>query len=166
MKSNVKRQETAVNTMKRSIVLMASAGSVAVLSACASPGPNEQLAVLNEQLEALQAETTDRGSVVTLDGVLFESGRSNLKSGADRKLQTVAAMLRNHPDRQLLIEGFTDSTGSDELNRKLSSERADAVMLDLVRLGVSRDRIRARQARAPVVRMLAMHPAMRRFRQA
>ncbi len=104
----------------------------------------DKVTQLNEQMREMSAQQTDRGMVVTLDGVLFATGSSDLKSGADRKIDRLAEILRDSPDRQLLVEGFTDSTGSSQLNRQLSQERADAVMFELIRKGVARDRIRSR----------------------
>ncbi len=104
----------------------------------------ERLAALNQQLRELSANQTDRGMVVTLSGVLFDAGDSSLKSGADRTLDRVARILQDNPERTILIEGFTDSTGGESANQRLSQARADAVMVDLMRKGISRDRIRAR----------------------
>lgn len=104
----------------------------------------EKLAALNQQLRELSANQTDRGMVVTLSGVLFDTGNSSLKSGADRTLDRVARILRDNQERTILIEGFTDSTGGESTNQRLSQARADAVMIDLMRKGVARDRIRAR----------------------
>jgi len=96
---------------------------------------------LEQQLEQLAATKTNRGLVVVLQDVLFDVGKSNLKPGAKVKLERIATVLQAHPERRLLIEGFTDSTGGEQLNQKLSEERAQAVALALVRQGISADRI-------------------------
>jgi outer membrane protein OmpA-like peptidoglycan-associated protein len=94
-----------------------------------------------EQLEALNAQQSDRGIVVTLGDVLFDTGRSELKSGAARDLDNVAAFLQQNPERQVLIEGFTDSVGEEEYNRGLSERRAASVREALVTRGVDASRI-------------------------
>ncbi len=104
----------------------------------------ERLARLNAELADLSAKQTERGSVVTLDGVLFETGSAVLKSGADRKLSKVAEVLQNNPQSKVLIEGFTDATGGESFNRELSQRRADSVRIDLLRKGVAAERVKAR----------------------
>jgi outer membrane protein OmpA-like peptidoglycan-associated protein len=93
---------------------------------------------LRAQLNAVLAtEETDRGLVVTLGDVLFDSGKSNLKQNAQISLAKVSAILQQYPDLKLQIEGFTDSVGSDDFNLKLSQSRADSTEAFLVNNGVS-----------------------------
>jgi len=103
-----------------------------------------QAAALSSKLKELQAEQSDRGAVVTLDGVLFESGSAILKPGANRKLERVAGLLLEDQESKVLIEGFTDATGPEVENRELSERRAKAVRRDLMRRGVQSDRVQAR----------------------
>jgi outer membrane protein OmpA-like peptidoglycan-associated protein len=84
-----------------------------------------------------------RGMVITLSGsVLFASGKSVLLSSAQQRLDQVAEALRSN-DRTILIEGHTDSRGSDALNQALGQNRAQAVLDYLVSRGVQHDRVRA-----------------------
>jgi len=100
---------------------------------------------LEQELTALKAKDTERGLVMTLqEGVLFEYNKAELKSGAMRNLEPLITFLREHPDRTLLIEGYTDSTGSDSYNMELSQRRAEAVRNFLAANGISADRIVAR----------------------
>ncbi|HYR97115.1 MAG TPA: OmpA family protein, partial [Candidatus Binatus sp.] len=99
---------------------------------------------LEEELRQLHAKQTERGTVITLNDVLFETGSAELKPGAMRDLQRLVVVLRDEPDRQVVIEGHTDDVGTAEHNRQLSQERADAVREALVTNGISRDRIEAR----------------------
>jgi outer membrane protein OmpA-like peptidoglycan-associated protein len=101
---------------------------------------------LNEQLEdELAARRTDRGLVVTLsEDVLFDVDRSEIKPGGAQELARVADFLRNHPDRNILVEGHTDSTASDAYNLALSQRRANAVEDLLISLGVEPTRIEGR----------------------
>ncbi len=85
-----------------------------------------------------------RGLVFTLPGeVLFASGKSTLLPSARQKLNQVAEVLRNEPDRHIAVEGHTDSKGSEAKNQVLSQLRAEAVKNYLVERGVSEDRITA-----------------------
>jgi outer membrane protein OmpA-like peptidoglycan-associated protein len=97
---------------------------------------------LSRELADLQAKPTDRGTVLTLGGdVLFATGRAELKGGAERMLAQVQRFLEANPERRVRIEGFTDSTGSDEYNLDLSRRRADAVARALASRGVDPSRI-------------------------
>jgi outer membrane protein OmpA-like peptidoglycan-associated protein len=99
---------------------------------------------LEQELQALQGKQTKRGMVVVLQDVLFDVGKADLKSGSKSRLEKLASVLQNHPERKLQIEGYTDSTGSDELNQTLSEQRAQAVKDALAGLGVTADRIDAK----------------------
>ncbi|HEU4646661.1 MAG TPA: OmpA family protein [Burkholderiales bacterium] len=98
-------------------------------------------AKLKQQLAELEAKQTDRGLVLTLGDVLFDSGRAELKAGAARTVDRLAAFMRDHPERSLQVEGYTDSVGSDALNLALSQRRADAVRAALESRGVEGSRI-------------------------
>jgi outer membrane protein OmpA-like peptidoglycan-associated protein len=89
------------------------------------------------QKEQLGAQQTEQGMVVTLSNVLFSTGKSTLQPGAHLELDRLASYLKDHPKQRVLIEGNTDSTGSAELNQKLSATRAQAVAQALQLRGVS-----------------------------
>lgn len=91
----------------------------------------------------LNAKQTDRGMTITLGDVLFDTGKSHLKSGNERSLQKLAQFLKENPKRTVSIEGFTDSVGGDEYNQQLSERRADSVRMALVGFGVEPERIAA-----------------------
>ena len=100
-------------------------------------------AELQRQIDELQAKDTDRGLVLTLGDVLFESGKAQLKSAAAGNLNTLVMFLNNYQNRTVLIEGYTDSVGSDDYNQGLSSRRAESVQAYLVGQGVDRGRLSA-----------------------
>jgi outer membrane protein OmpA-like peptidoglycan-associated protein len=99
---------------------------------------------LQRELEQLAAKQTDHGMVVSLQDVLFDTGRATLRSGAQAKLDQLAAVLRNYPERRVMVEGFTDAVGSDESNLALSEARAESVRAALITRGVAANRIDVR----------------------
>lgn len=99
---------------------------------------------LEQQLAELQARQTERGLVLTLGDVLFETAKADLKPGAQRNLYTLASFLKDNPRRDVLIEGYTDNRGSEAYNLELSQRRAEAVRDFLVRNGIGPERIVAR----------------------
>ncbi|MTW09264.1 OmpA family protein [Pseudoduganella eburnea] len=101
-------------------------------------------AALAAQLADLQAKQTERGIVVTFGDVLFSTDSANLTPQGMAVAQRLADVLRENPDRTVLAEGFTDSTGSDAYNLQLSQRRAEAVRMALSQMGVDRSRIETR----------------------
>jgi outer membrane protein OmpA-like peptidoglycan-associated protein len=99
---------------------------------------------LEAQLKELQAKKTDRGMVITLGDVLFDTNRAQLKSGGVRNVQKLADFFNQYPQRKVMIEGFTDSTGSDSRNQELSDQRANSVRMALLGMGIGADRITSR----------------------
>ncbi|MCX7149871.1 MAG: OmpA family protein [Rhodocyclales bacterium] len=101
-------------------------------------------AILEVQLADLAATQTARGLVITLGDVLFGTDLARLNADGMRTTQKLADVLQRHPQRTVLIEGFTDSTGSAAHNQELSERRADAVRGALQEMGVAHDRIAIR----------------------
>lgn len=99
---------------------------------------------LEAQMKELNAKKTDRGMVITLGDVLFDTNKAQLKSGSKRSLEKLAAFLKKYPDREVQIEGYTDSTGSADYNLELSERRANAVRTALMDMGISSDRVTTR----------------------
>jgi len=95
-----------------------------------------QVQQLQQELAALQAKQTDRGLVLTLGDVLFETGKADLRPGALRNLYPLVTFLQKYPEHRVVIEGHTDSVGSDAYNLDLSQRRADAVRDFLLQNGV------------------------------
>jgi outer membrane protein OmpA-like peptidoglycan-associated protein len=104
-----------------------------------------ELKRLESELADMRAKQTDRGWILTLKNeLLFDAGGATLKPGAQRALDNLAQFLTKYPDRDIAIEGFTDSTGTKELNQQLSEKRAWAVKAALVARGIQSTRIDAR----------------------
>lgn len=95
--------------------------------------------------EIAKVKEEQRGMVITLEGaVLFASGKTALLPIAKDKLAKVAEVLQNQSDdKRIVVEGHTDSVGSDDDNLRLSQGRADSVREYLVSQGVKADRISA-----------------------
>lgn len=100
-----------------------------------------QSAALSREMAELKAQETERGVLMTLGDVLFATGRAEVAPGAQRSLEKLADFLRKYPTRDVLIEGHTDSIGTQESNLRLSEQRAEAIKTLLVARGVSADRI-------------------------
>jgi len=103
-----------------------------------------QTQALAAQLAELKAKQTERGMVVTLGDVLFNTDQAVLTSGGMGTVQKLANILRDNPDRTVLVEGFTDSTGSTAHNLELSQRRAEAVRAALGQMGIERNRVETR----------------------
>lgn len=101
-------------------------------------------AQLEAQLADLAAKKTERGMVITMGDVLFGSDRARLTPDGMRTAQKLADVLQQNPQRMVLVEGFTDSTGAASYNQVLSERRATSVRSALQEMGVSRDRIAIR----------------------
>lgn len=103
----------------------------------------EQAAADLARIASVKQES--RGMVITLSGqVLFQSGKSELLPSAQAKLSEVAkALVQNNPDATMVVEGHTDSQGTEAFNLDLSARRAQAVRDYLAGHGVAEDRIRA-----------------------
>lgn len=96
---------------------------------------------LEAQLRDLNAKKTDRGMVVTISDVLFDTNMSQLKPGGMRSIEKLVGFMKEYPQRKVLIEGFTDSVGNDAHNQELSTRRADAVRTALAGMGVAMNRL-------------------------
>ena len=118
----------------------------AAMAAASAKAERDQALIAQQemQLKELNAKKTERGLVITLGDVLFSTNRAQLKPGSMRSIQKLADFLTQYPQRKVLIEGHTDSTGSISRNQELSEQRADAVRTALVDMGISTDRITTR----------------------
>jgi outer membrane protein OmpA-like peptidoglycan-associated protein len=96
----------------------------------------QRLAVVESRIIEIEGRHTERGILVTLGDVLFESGKSDLLATARPRLDRLADFLRQFPEKRLLIEGYTDAIGSERYNVELSQRRAEAVKSALVSRGI------------------------------
>ena len=96
---------------------------------------------LMRELSELKAQQTERGIVLTIGDVLFATGKADLSPDANRSVNKLADFLKKYPNRDVLIEGHTDSVGTDDYNLTLSRKRADSVKYKLMGNGVEESRI-------------------------
>jgi len=113
----------------------------ALLAERRAQSSRRQLEQSQRELAALQAKQTKRGMVLTLGDVLFDTDQAELKPGAAPTLDRLAQFLRDNDDARVLIEGYTDSRGTDDYNNDLSRRRAAAVAAALETRGISDNRV-------------------------
>jgi outer membrane protein OmpA-like peptidoglycan-associated protein len=100
---------------------------------------------LSEQLnKILQTRDSARGLIVSMSDVLFDTGKYSLKPGAREKLAKVAGILLAYPGLNIEVGGYTDNVGGDDMNQRLSENRADSVRSYLVQQGVLANAVSAR----------------------
>jgi len=95
-----------------------------------------RIRLLEQFNRVLPTTDTPRGLVVNMGDVLFDTGKSDLRTQAREALAKLTGIVLNYPTLRLSIEGHTDSTGTPEFNQALSEKRADAVREYLVSQGV------------------------------
>jgi len=102
-----------------------------------------QLKMQQDLARIASTKADTRGLVVTLPGIFFDPGKTQLKPGAKKPLQRIAEQLKGDDRIRVTVEGHTDNTGNPEKNMEISEKRAEAVREYLVSLGVPADRTMA-----------------------
>lgn len=103
---------------------------------------DKQAAELKNDLKGAKVERVGEGIKITFDsGLMFDFDSYNLTPGTKENLTSLAKTLNKYDDTNILIEGHTDKTGSEDYNLALSEKRANAVENYLEQLKVSRNRI-------------------------
>jgi outer membrane protein OmpA-like peptidoglycan-associated protein len=100
--------------------------------------------LLDQFNRILETRDTVRGLVITMGDVLFDTGKYDLRMNARELLAKISGIVLAHPGLNLEVEGYTDSTGSDELNQRLSEQRAGSVRDYLIGQGLFGEAITAR----------------------
>ena len=134
------RQEVAKAQQDREHIQLAAREHETQQAKTQAAAAQSQLADTQQELRDLQAKQTNRGMVMTLSDVLFDTGRATLKPGADRDLDRLAQALKDNSNTRVMIEGHTDSVGGDDYNMALSEKRAESVADALQMRGVPADR--------------------------
>ncbi len=94
-----------------------------------------------ERGKALNSQATPIGWDITFSYILFASGQADLRPSNTRDINKLVGFLQNNPRRNVLIEGFTDGTGSEASNMDLSERRSASVRAGLINKGVNPHRI-------------------------
>ena len=96
----------------------------------------------NEVVKDIQLKRIAVGSSIVLKNIFFESGKSKLKKESEVELATLLKMLNDQPTMKIEISGHTDNVGSASFNKKLSENRAKAVVDYLIEKGINADRMK------------------------
>lgn len=105
---------------------------------------DKQAQRIEEEIPGAEVERVGEGINVTFDetsGVYFATDKYNIEGQSREALNKLAGIFKEYPDTNILVEGHTDSTGSDAYNLTLSKNRAQAVTNFLVNEGISSGRI-------------------------
>lgn len=106
-------------------------------------GETSQLYQLYNAVNQKDKTILDPNKWYTIENLYFETGSSDLKAGYELQLNSIAEILNAYPDLKIKLGGYTDNSGNEESNQKLSNLRAQTAKLKLLELGISADRIEA-----------------------
>ncbi|KAF0191626.1 MAG: outer membrane protein [Gammaproteobacteria bacterium] len=123
---------------------LAAARSDSEAKAAETAAANARISQMEAELKVLNARKTERGMVITLGDVLFDTSKAELKDGAVNNVQKLAEFFKTYPERTAVIEGYTDSTGDSVFNQTLSEMRARAVRDVLISMGIDGNRVSTR----------------------
>jgi outer membrane protein OmpA-like peptidoglycan-associated protein len=102
---------------------------------------DKQAAEMQRDLKGAEVQRIGEGIKITFDsGILFDIDKSDLRPVSKTNLTELAKILNKYPDTNILIEGHTDDTGSEEHNQTLSKDRAQSVALNLATVEVKSSR--------------------------
>ncbi len=103
---------------------------------------DKQAEEIQKDIEGAKVERVGEGIKITFDsGILFETAKSNLQPVAKANIDKLSTILNKYKDTNILIEGHTDSDGTEEYNQKLSEARANSVANETKGQGVVGSRI-------------------------
>ena len=105
---------------------------------------NLRAQLLEQFNRILETRDTPRGLVVNMGDVLFDFGKYDLRPEAREKLAKLSGIILGHPGLELAVEGHTDNVGSEELNQKLSENRAETVRAYLIQQGLAEASVTSR----------------------
>lgn len=120
-----------------SVMYQKTLGSGFKLLGATSTGIESQLVGFIED----NTKVVDKETWFNFDRLLFDSAKSTLQPSSQEQLVNIAEILKAFPNVKIKIGGYTDNVGDDKANMKLSSERANTVMSELVKLGINKSRL-------------------------
>lgn len=106
-------------------------------------GDGSQLYQLYTMVKQKDKSVLDPNQWYTIENLYFETGSSDLKAESALQLNTLSEILNAYPDLKIKLGGYTDNSGNEESNLKLSNLRAQTAKLKLLELGIAADRIEA-----------------------
>ncbi|PJJ66808.1 sodium-translocating pyrophosphatase [Chryseobacterium geocarposphaerae] len=108
-----------------------------------SIGEGSQLYQLYNSVKQKDQKVLDPNNWYTIENLYFETGSSDLKAGSEAQLLNLVEIMTAYPDLKIKLGGYTDNSGNDESNQKLSNLRAQTAKLKLLELGIAADRVEA-----------------------
>lgn len=108
-----------------------------------SIGEGSQLYQLYSSVKQKDQKILDPNNWYTVENLYFETGSSDLKAGSEAQLLNLVEIMTAYPDLKIKLGGYTDNSGNDESNQKLSNLRAQTAKLKLLELGIAADRVEA-----------------------
>ena len=108
-----------------------------------SLGDQSQLFVMHDYIKNKNQAVLDPNSWYTIENLYFETGSSDLKAGSETQLMNLAEILNAYPSLKIKLGGYTDNSGNEETNQKLSNLRAQTAKLKLLEMGIAADRVEA-----------------------
>ncbi len=106
-------------------------------------GENSQLYHFYNGVKLQDASVLNKDKWYTIENLYFQSASSDLKAGSEVALNNLAEILNAYPTLKVKLGGYTDNTGNEDTNLKLSSLRAKTAKLKLTELGIAADRVEA-----------------------
>jgi outer membrane protein OmpA-like peptidoglycan-associated protein len=103
---------------------------------------DKQAEEIKRDIKDARVERVGEGIKITFNsGILFDIGSDKLKPQANQNISELARILGKYEDTDIIVEGHTDSTGAENMNQKLSEDRAGSVSRQLSSQGVSHRRV-------------------------
>ncbi|WP_223608092.1 sodium-translocating pyrophosphatase [Chryseobacterium sp. OSA05B] len=106
-------------------------------------GEGSRLFQLYNAVQQKDQKIIDPNNWYTVENLYFQTGSSDLKAGSELQLNNLAEILNAYPNLKIKLGGYTDNTGNEESNQKLSNLRAQTAKLKLLELGIPSDRVEA-----------------------
>jgi cytochrome c oxidase subunit 2 len=130
--------ETTTETKESSVDVASITSKLNLAGVVANGIENKLIAFIEDKTKAV-----DKTTWFSFDRLLFETGKSTLKPESQEQLNNIALILKNYPEVDLKVGGYTDNVGDPKKNKALSDERAKSVVAELVKLGVEEKRLKA-----------------------
>jgi K(+)-stimulated pyrophosphate-energized sodium pump len=108
-----------------------------------SIGEGSQLYQMYNLIKNKDQKVLDPNTWYTIENLYFQTGSSDLKPGSEVQLLNLVEILNAYPNLKVKLGGYTDNTGNEESNQKLSNLRAQTAKLKLLELGIAGDRVEA-----------------------